>query len=165
MIQYLYIELNDLIGYTIQKRLEEYTLKDFWIRFLANYENDKKSGMLEKLCNLEEGIRMAEETLLRVTEEERQIARELSREKYQMLLEAERADARREGLAEGLAEGFEQGIEQGMRQGVQQGKKEGFADGAYQKIVEMAKLMKTLEYPFTEICKITGLSVEEIDAL
>ena len=165
VIQYLYIELNDLIGYTIKKRLEEYTLKDFWIRFLANYENDKKSGMLEKLCNLEEGIRMAEETLLRVTEEERQIARELSREKYQMLLEAERADARREGLAEGLAEGFEQGIEQGMRQGVQQGKKEGFADGAYQKIVEMAKLMKTLEYPFTEICKITGLSVEEIDAL
>ena len=161
MIQYLYIELNDLIGYTIKKRLEEYTLKDFWIRFLANYENDKKSGMLEKLCNLEEGIRMAEETLLRVTEEERQIARELSREKYQMLLEAERADARREGLAEG----FEQGIERGLRQGVQQGKKEGFADGAYQKMVEMAKLMKTLEYPFTEICKITGLSVEEIDTL
>ncbi|WP_253687127.1 MULTISPECIES: PD-(D/E)XK nuclease family transposase [unclassified Treponema] len=177
VIQYLYIELNDLIGYTIRKKLEKYTLKDFWIRFLANYEDDKKSGMLEKLCNLEEGIRMAEETLLMVTEEERQIARELSREKYQMLLEAERADARREGLAEGRAEGFEQGIQRGIEQGIQQGiqqgiergmlqgKKEGFADGAYQKILEMAKLMKMFKYPFTEISKITGLNIEEIDNL
>ena len=44
----------------MKKSLEEYSLKDFWIRFLANYEEDKKSGMLEELCKLEEGIKMAE---------------------------------------------------------------------------------------------------------
>ena len=49
----------------MKKRLEEYSLKDFWIRFLANYEEDKKSGMLEELCKLEEGIKMAEATLFR----------------------------------------------------------------------------------------------------
>ncbi|EMB27293.1 hypothetical protein HMPREF9733_00335, partial [Treponema denticola SP33] len=53
----------------MKKRLEEYNLKDFWIRFLANYEEDKKSGMLEELCKLEEGIKMAEATLFRVTDE------------------------------------------------------------------------------------------------
>ena len=49
----------------MKKRLEEYSLKDFWIRFLANYEEDKKSGMLEELCKLEESIKMAEATLFR----------------------------------------------------------------------------------------------------
>ena len=142
VIQYIYIELNELIGYTIKKSLEDYTLKDFWIRFLTTYEQDKKSGVLKKLCDLEEGIRMAEETILRVTEEERRIARELSREKYQMLLEAERGDARREGLAEGRAEGF--------------------ADGEYQAKLDMAKLMKTMNYSLDDIHKITGLAIQEI---
>ena len=138
VIQYIYIELNELIGYTIKKSLEDYTLKDFWIRFLTTYEQDKKSGVLKKLCELEEGIRMAEETILRVTEEERRIARELSREKYQMLLEAERGDARREGRAEG------------------------FADGEYQAKLDMAKLMKTMNYSLDDIHKITGLAIQEI---
>ena len=138
VIQYIYIELNELIGYTIKKSLEDYTLKDFWIRFLTTYEQDKKSGVLKKLCELEEGIRMAEETILRVTEEERRIARELSREKYQMLLEAERGDARREGRAEG------------------------FADGEYQAKLDMAKLMKTMNYSIDDIHKITGLAIQEI---
>ncbi len=138
IIQYIYIELNELIGYTIKKSLEDYTLKDFWIRFLTTYEQDKKSGVLKKLCELEEGIRMAEETILRVTEEERRIARELSREKYQMLLEAERGDARREGRAEG------------------------FADGEYQAKLDMAKLMKTMNYSLDDIHKITGLAIQEI---
>ena len=142
IIQYIYIELNELIGYTIKKSLEDYTLKDFWIRFLTTYEQDKKSGVLKKLCELEEGIRMAEETILRVTEEERRIARELSTEKYQMLLEAERGDARREGLAEGRAEGF--------------------ADGEYQAKLDMAKLMKTMNYSLDDIHKITGLAIQEI---
>lgn len=138
VIQYIYIELNELIVYTIKKSIEDYTLKDFWIRFLTTYEEDKKSGMLKKLCELEEGIRMAEKTILRVTEEERRLARELSREKYQMLLEAERGDARREGRAEG------------------------FADGEYQAKLNMAKLMKNMNYSLDDICKITGLAPQEI---
>ena len=81
----------------MKKRLEEYSLKDFWIRFLANYEEDKKSGMLEELCKLEEGIKMAEATLFRVTDEERRMAIELSDEKYRMYVEDERSAARREG--------------------------------------------------------------------
>lgn len=103
VIQYLYVELNKLIVYTMKKRLEEYNLKDFWIRFLTNYEEDKKSGMLEELCRLEEGIKMAEATLFRVTDEERRMAIELSNEKYEMYVECERNEARRLGLEEGCA--------------------------------------------------------------
>ena len=40
-----------------------------------------------------------------------------------------------------------------------------FADGSYQKALETAKLMKGINYPISDICTISGLSVEEIDAL
>ena len=40
-----------------------------------------------------------------------------------------------------------------------------FADGSYQKALETAKLMKGMNYPISDICTISGLSVEEIEAL
>ena len=135
--KYLYVELNELIVYTMKKRLEEYSLKDFWIRFLANYEEDKKSGMLEELCKLEEGIKMAEATLFRVTDEERRMAIELSDEKYRMYVEDERSAARREGLAE----------------------------GSYQAKVELAASFKRLGVDIDKIAEGTGLSREKIEAL
>ena len=149
IIQYLYVELNELIVYTMKKRLEEYNLKDFWIRFLANYEEDKKSGMLEELCRLEEGIKMAEATLFRVTDEERRMAIELSDEKYRMYVEDERSEARREGLAEGRSAGLA----------------EGRAEGSYQAKVELAASFKRLGVDIGKIAEGTGLSREKIEAL
>lgn len=52
-----------------------------------------------------------------------------------------------------FAEGIEQGIEQG------------FSDGAYQTKLETAKLMRMHNYPIAEICTMTGLPKEEIEAL
>ena len=141
IIQYLYVELNELIVYTMKKRLEEYSLKDFWIRFLANYEEDKKSGMLEELCRLEEGIKMAEATLFRVTDEERRMAIELSDEKYRMYVEDERSAARREGLAEGLAE------------------------GSHQKALETARNLLDMGLSPKNIARATGLDIKEIEQL
>ena len=157
IIQYLYVELNELIVYTMKKRLEEYSLKDFWIRFLANYEEDKKSGMLEELCKLEEGIKMAEATLFRVTDEERRMAIELSDEKYRMYVEDERSEARREGLAEGREKGRSIGLAEGLA--------EGKIAGSHQKALETAKIMKNMNYPLEDIYKITGLSKEEVGKL
>ena len=47
----------------------------------------------------------------------------------------------------------------------EEGVQQGFADGAYQKALETAKLMKGMNYPINDICTISGLSVEEIKAL
>ena len=129
----------------MKKRLEEYSLKDFWIRFLTNYEEDKKSGMLEELCKLEEGIKMAEATLFRVTDEERRMAIELSDEKYRMYVEDERSEARREGLAEGRSAGL--------------------AEGSYQAKVETAKNLIEIGLSIENIVKTTGLSREEIEKI
>ena len=165
IIQYLYVELNELIGYTMKKSLEEYSLKDFWIRFLANYEEDKKSGMLEELCKLEEGIKMAEATLFRVTDEERRMAIELSDEKYQMYVEDERSEARREGLAEGRTAGLAEGRSEGRSIGLAEGLAEGKIAGSHQKAIETAKIMKNMNYPLEDIYTITGLSKEEVGKL
>lgn len=132
----------------MKKSLEEYNLKDFWIRFLANYEEDKKSGMLEELCKLEEGIKMAEATLFRVTDEERRMAIELSDEKYRMYVEDERSEARREGLAEGQ----------------EKGRSIGLAEGSHQKALETARNLLDMGLSPNTIMA-TGLDIKEIEQL
>lgn len=135
IIQFIYVELNKLMEYTMKKNIAEYTAKDFWIRFLGNYAEDKRSGMLKELCKLEEGIQMAERALFTVTEEERRIARELSEENYQTYIALERAEAKEEGMLE----------------------------GAYQAKLKMAKLMRVHNYPIAEICEMTGLTKDEVE--
>ena len=61
--------------------------------------------------------------------------------------------------------GYKEGIEDGILQGEIKGRQQGFSDGAYQAKLETAKLMKKMNYPISDICTISGLSVEEIEKL
>ena len=149
IMQFIYVALNELIGYTMSKDIADYTAKDFWIRFLSNYAEDKQSGMLKKLCALEEGLKMAEATLFKVTEEERRIAWELSTQHYYDIL----ADERAEGREEGEVIGFDRG------------RKDGLTEGAYQKALETAKNLLDMNFPIGTISKATGLSEAEITQL
>ena len=141
VMQFIYVALNELIGYTMSKDIADYTAKDFWIRFLSNYAQDKQSGMLKKLCALEEGLKMAEATLFKVTEEERRIAWELSTQHYYDILADERAEGREEGEAIGLEKGI------------------------HQKALETAKNLLDMNFPIGTISKATGLSEAEITQL
>ena len=165
MIQYVYVELNKLISYTLNKEINDYTKKDYWIRFLAHYKQDKESGMLDDLCKREKGIDGANQVLLTVTEEERRIARELSEENYQMMLSLEREVARKEDLAKGRKAGVKEGIEEGIKKGIKEGIEEGRAEGAYQNKLETARILKQLGDPSSKIMQATGLSEEEIEKL
>ena len=133
----------------MSKDIADYTAKDFWIRFLSNYTEDKQSGMLKKLCALEEGLKMAEATLFKVTEEERRIAWELSTQHYYDIL----ADERVEGREEGEAVGFDRG------------RKDGLTEGAYQKALETARILNQLGDSSQKIIQVTGLSEAEIAEL
>ncbi|MEL3908766.1 MAG: hypothetical protein P1P64_07125, partial [Treponemataceae bacterium] len=109
--------------------------------------------------------------------EERQIARELSEYKYQLMVQGEREEARKEGLAEGKLEGrkegllegekfgIKKGLSQGEARGIQKGLDQGLAEGAYKNKLETAKLLKLLGDPIEKIVKVTGLSKAEIDEL
>ena len=58
--------------------------------------------------------------------------------------------------------GFEMDArEKGRNEGIAQG----FSDGSRQKALETAKLMKNMNYPISDICTISGLSVEEVEKL
>ncbi|MEL3907866.1 MAG: PD-(D/E)XK nuclease family transposase, partial [Treponemataceae bacterium] len=153
ILQYLYIDLNKLIGYTLDKDIDNYTAQDFWIRFLGNYQSDVKTKALKSLCEKNEGVNMANEVLLTVTEEERQIARELSEYKYQLMVQDEREEARNEGLAEGLLEGEKRGIQKGLNQ------------GKLEKARETAKNLLQIGLSVEQISKVTGLSELEIAEL
>ena len=52
-----------------------------------------------------------------------------------------------------ISEGYRQGLERGLDK------------GAYQKALETAKLMRMHNYPIAEICTISGLSKEEVEAI
>jgi len=51
------------------------------------------------------------------------------------------------------------------RMGRLEGRSEGFADGAYQKALETAKIMRMHNYPIAEVCEMTGLSKQEVEAI
>ncbi|MEL3909210.1 MAG: hypothetical protein P1P64_09435 [Treponemataceae bacterium] len=48
--------INELIGYTLDKDIDNYTAQDFWIRFLGNYKSDVKTQALQSLCEKNEGV-------------------------------------------------------------------------------------------------------------
>jgi len=65
---------------------------------------------------------------------------------YDTDIAVQRAEAGRIAFAEGREQGITQGISQGSRQAK----------------LETAKTMLTMHYPFEDICKISGLSPEEV---
>ena len=40
-----------------------------------------------------------------------------------------------------------------------------FSDGAYQTKLETAKLMRAHNYPIAEVCEMTGLTKEDVEAI
>ena len=48
---------------------------------------------------------------------------------------------------------------------IDEGEARGKAEGSRQKALETAKTMLTMGYPLVDICKITGLSQAEVEAL
>ena len=56
-----------------------------------------------------------------------------------MILNAEKAMARKDGLEEGRAEGRKQGLQEGRKEGLQEGRKEGKVEGHAQGLVEGTK--------------------------
>ena len=54
---------------------------------------------------------------------------------------------------------------EGKSLGITEGKSLGIAEGARQKALETARLMMQRNYPVSEICLMTGLTKEEVEAI
>ena len=86
---------------------------------------------------------------------------------YDVVIAVQREEEREIALKEGEAKGFSLGVVQGEAKGfsigIAQGKQEGISEGAYQAKLETAKTMIAMHYPLEDICKITGLTREEVE--
>jgi len=56
-------------------------------------------------------------------------------------------------------------FEDGKAEGEAQGKSLGLAEGSRQTKLETAKTMLTMGYPLTDICKISGLTPDEVQSI
>ncbi len=144
-MDYIYLEIPKIIAYTKLKSLDKLSKKELWCRFLAYNQKDKDNGTIKELCNLDEGIKMAQQTIVKVTKREREIARELAEFKYKLTLKYERE----EGHSEGYSQGFEAGEDKGARK----------------QAIETAKRMLSENCETEFIVKMTGLSKDEIQNL
>ena len=79
------------------------------------------------------------------------------------------AEAKSEAFEDGFSAGEEHGIAIGEERGITIGRNEGISlgitQGAYQKAVETAKVLKSAGVSINLIVDSTGLSVEEIEKL
>ena len=78
---------------------------------------------------------------------------------------AQKDFAVKEALARGLAEGRTEGLAEGEARGEAKGRAEGRAEGREEGKLETAKGFLKEGVPIAIICKVTGLSQEEIRCL
>ena len=120
-----------------------------WLKFIET-DNSEVREMLEQ-----------ESTMMRKANATIEVMEMSPKEKWlyenRMKYEYDKASWKHVGYQEGIEEGILQGEIKGMQQGIEQ--------GSYQAKLETAKLMKKMNYPISDICTISGLSVEEIEKL
>ena len=132
-----------------RKPLEKMTQIEKLAVYLSYADDENYKDSIQKICESEEGIVMAENLYRTVTKEEREAAWAECRMMYQHDIASMREDGRKAGLAEGRTQGLA----------------EGEAIGAAQKQREIAKNLKDLGVGTAEIIKATGLSAEEVKEL
>ncbi|MCQ2604454.1 MAG: hypothetical protein MJ215_05370 [Spirochaetia bacterium] len=117
-----------------------------WGKFFLDASNPGKRRELNTLAEENPGIKKAVEILIEISQEERERAYALSREKGY------------NDYWSGMLGAEQRGLQQGRQEGIQQGMKLG--------MVQVARQMKAKgTVPLEEISEFTGLSPEQIQAL
>jgi predicted transposase/invertase (TIGR01784 family) len=130
------LELSKL-GEVLQKPIKDMTATERWGTFFQCLPDKSKRGIINEIIACEEGIAMASEVLITISKDEREQAWLRSREKYELDTQSNLTYAKREARAEGLAEGK----------------------------LEIARNLKKMGLPVSQIAEGTGLPVESIQEL
>ena len=125
----------------IKKPVGEIAAREAWAAFFRYLTDREKREKINEILLREEGIAMAGEVLINISQDEIEWARQLSREKYINDYESDMSIA----------------WDRGMEKGLEKGHKE--------KALEIAKNLKACGVPIKTISQSTGLSPEEISSL
>jgi len=103
-------------GPVVDKPVEEMSNAELWAVFFQYLTDEEKKGKIIEIINREEGIAMAVETLVNITQDEVEYAQMCNLIKSQLDWKADLFEARSEGLEEGLEKGREEGLEKGREE-------------------------------------------------
>jgi len=124
-------------GPVADKPIEEMTNAELWAVFFQYLTDEEKRDKIIEIINREEGIAMALDTLLNITQDEIEYARMSTLLKSELDWQSREVGARREGLREGRNEAS----------------------------LEIAQNLKKMGLPITQIAEGTGLPLETITQL
>jgi len=144
-------------GPVVDKPIEEMTNAERWAVFFQYLTDEEKRGKIIEIINQEEGIAMALDTLVNITQDEVEYARMSTLIKSQLDYQSGMVGARREGLAEGFTKGHDEGFTEGRNEGRTEGRNEAS--------LEIARKMKTMGFLAEQIQTVTGLSIETIERM
>jgi predicted transposase/invertase (TIGR01784 family) len=125
----------------VKKPIWDMNTPERWGAFFQYLQDKSKRGMINEIIEYEEGIAMASQVLMTISRDEVERARLISEEKYILDTQSKVVHAKRQGEARGMKKGH-----------------------AEEKL-EIARKMKTIGRPSTEIAEVTGLTVEAIQKL
>jgi len=125
----------------IGKSVEEMTSAERWAAYFQYLTDEAKREKINEIIDREEGIAMATSTLCQVTADEEEYARLTSLMKGELDWRSSMKDARREGRMEGLTEGRNEAS------------------------LDIARNLKKMGLPITQIADGTGLPIETITQL
>ncbi|MDR1597002.1 MAG: PD-(D/E)XK nuclease family transposase [Treponema sp.] len=122
------IELRKAAGLE-EKPVREMSPGELWAFFFRYGPDAVRRERINEIMGIEEGIAMAGEELLTVSEDEQlqawlRSAEKYMQEKYELDRHSEMVYARREGRAQGLAEGRTEGLAEGRAEGYKEAKAE-----------------------------------------
>jgi len=141
----------------VDKPVEEMTNAELWAVFFQYLTDEEKRGKIIEIINQEEGIAMALDTLVNITQDEVEYARMSTLLKSELDWQSREVGARRKGLAEGFTKGHDEGFTEGRN--------EGFAEGLNKANFENARKMKTMGFLAEQIQTVTGLAIETIERM
>jgi predicted transposase/invertase (TIGR01784 family) len=144
------------VGQLLEKPVERLSAVERWAVFFRYAADPEKRNLVNGLMKAEEGIAMAGEMLVTVTQDEIDQARKEQAYKLEMDWYCDMAEFCDEAREEGLAEGREEGLAKGREEGEAQARREK---------LEAARKLKDLGVPPEKIAAGLGLSPEEIEAL
>jgi predicted transposase/invertase (TIGR01784 family) len=125
--------------------VENLSPEEKWCIFFKYHQDEGKTELIKELSREEEGIMQAEKILNKVSKEQEEWARALSREKAEMDYRSELYATHEMGLQEGLKRGLGQGPEA--------------------KALEVAKSLINRGQSLKDIAEITGLDFATVKAL
>ena len=93
----------------VEKPEDKMSFQEHWAVYFKYLTDKSKREKINKIIELNEGIAMASEALLTITEDEKARFRQLSEEKRQLDIQSRESILRREGREEGMQKGLEEG--------------------------------------------------------